>query len=914
MKPARAAIELKASICTDNPTGTDIYPFGAGKEAQHVANNGIERQGGLLPLYEQETTFATAGQNSIITAGGDTLQVDSSDNVLLNNVNIGNVGPLSVYRRGSLAGYVDAAWSADDTILAITRNGTAITLYELNPATMTATNSRTITFAGMATSFIVTVSIVRYVDMHYADNQEFIVRYYQTTADKILKESGLTITSVSIAGAGASNHTGFAHRFGANKYVYGDQGNPQGFATAWYAGDILVGGGGTNAMTNAKWCVIQRCRGTSDSMAILTFDAYKDAGNTLTCCGIVGYDGLGAYTGTITDQVGLALGAATATVQNLITGPGYAEATYTRSDTGTNIYSIVSPNPVGSSANLGNIVQTQTQTPYNGYGKLNDCRYTWSWLMSWRVVMVNGVPSFLSGAGVAVASNPEILGVPLTNNGEFDPYYVPHIVDTASYSRIIYRYAGVLYFIDVRSGAGHTIDRISDTVYQINCISPISIVDTTTKTLELGVNDYNGRIRWSSSAAITSTSKAIAVLSGRYSNSLDPGDKLITMTTPPGSSYISGIEKPAFWSGQQVYTAKLYLNDAYSISFITWNTSLIETAQANTLYITDTRQPIAMGYSYGDRTVIAGNETIFTGVGILGATLVNYGYAGYEIGNVANGSLVNFVLFEQRYVFDGYEIFSATFFGPLLTGMDRVCRARGMTFIAASPTEAYFLSSFDTSLYVFNGGRSLEKMKRLNDIRNASNVIEQITDGIYSSIDNTILLQTANTFVWIRDGVVTQTYKKASQTGITLYDTTAGIQIANNTQKWRYTFFALTGPASTVVPFTFQSAYFGVTQNLLGVVQAFIFAVQNATPASASFTVTIDGFDADGEWHEDIPFNLIPSDWSPLGLYRARVIPQHTMQIAVSVGFKTSSRLLLHSIVPEFTPDASSTPAASRSK
>src|SRR5512146_3208859 len=60
----RANINLKQSICTENPTGTDIYAFGDAA-AQHVENTGIEREGGLTTQYEQETTFTTPGASMV---------------------------------------------------------------------------------------------------------------------------------------------------------------------------------------------------------------------------------------------------------------------------------------------------------------------------------------------------------------------------------------------------------------------------------------------------------------------------------------------------------------------------------------------------------------------------------------------------------------------------------------------------------------------------------------------------------------------------------------------------------------------------------------------------------------------------------------------------------------------------------
>jgi hypothetical protein len=164
----------------------------------------------------------------------------------------------------------------------------------------------------------------------------------------------------------------------------------------------------------------------------------------------------------------------------------------------------------------------------------------------------------------------------------------------------------------------------------------------------------------------------------------------------------------------------------------------------------------------------------------------------------------------------------------------------------------------------------------------------------------------------VRDKIVSQNNKKANQTTIALYDTVNGITIANNTLKWIYSFLALS--ASTIVPLVWQSGYFGVTENKLGIFSAFVATILSPGKGATSVMFTLDGFDTDGEWHEDIPFNIKPGDWTPNGFYRPRIVPQHTVGLALAVGMKTSSYLVLNEMVAEFTPSVSATPAGSRSK
>jgi hypothetical protein len=305
-------------------------------------------------------------------------------------------------------------------------------------------------------------------------------------------------------------------------------------------------------------------------------------------------------------------------------------------------------------------------------------------------------------------------------------------------------------------------------------------------------------------------------------------------------------------------------------------------------------------------------STIFTGVGVIGSPDVDYGYVGYESGNESQGTLVSFTMFEQRYLFDGFDIFSVNFAGPIFTGTSRICPAPGLQFIAASPIMAYFFSAFDNSIYIFDGGRSLTKMHRLNDIRNSAGVLEAIQNGVYNVGDGTLLMQTAGSFIWVRDSVISQTYKKANQTGLTLYDTQQGIQIANNTLKWRYTFSDIGG--TTVVPFVFQSAYFGPGNNTMMVVNAFDVTIHSPSKAATQVTLTYSSIDADGaQTQTPVYLTINPGDWSALGIYRCRLTPQALKVVAASIGVQCATKIVLTEVAMEWTEDVPAVPANSRS-
>lgn len=1216
----RMGIKLKASICTDNPTGTDIYRPGA-EDAQHVENTGIERQGGLTPIYEQETTFPTAGLQSLITKSGDTVQVDSSHNVRINDVVIGNVGPYAVSSRGALKGYSDAAWTAGNTIIGIVKVGSTIRVDEISPSTGEVLNTRSTTFTMPAVA-VTNVILVKYMAMNFADSLTFILSnnviayalieasapnvsvvggtlftsrtsasarqwfsvcwspqlnlfcavardglvatqvmtspdgvtwtsrtsasarqwtsicwspqlglfcavavdglvatQIMTSPDGITWTSrtsasgrqwtsvcwspqlnlfcavaydgiastqvmtspngtawtsqtsssarqwatvcwstqlnlfcavaqgggvagqvmtspdGVTWTSQNsandrgwtsvcwspqlnlfcavandgvvaqqvmtspdgtawtartsssaqtwgsiawspqlglfcaiggtagtqvmtssdgitwTAGASASVQgwtsvcwspqlnlfcgvaidgavgvqvmtssqivlkTNIAWKFAANKYIVGAQG-----VGVFSIGDIVAT---MTAITDATWCVIDQFVGTAFSRAILTFNVKKNSANLLTGIGEVGYNQSGTYSATPT-YYGVALAAVTVTITNNISGPGYAEATFTRSDSGTNIYYYQAPVMQHVPGLWYDYAQSQTQTLCNGYGRLTDFNgNTKGNTCSLRVVMISGQPSLLSAGVIGQEGIYDYLGVPVTNNGEFDETFMPSVVDNGStLVSCIYRNGGVLFFFVITSGATNTIQAVSDNLYMVNCLSPANAIDIQKKSLALGANDYNGRILFRSTAAIIATVQIAGVMQGANVNSIDPGVKLITQTFSTITSPVPGIEIPSFVDRAiPDYGVNIYLstvadpaNPTYSVSYQSFNITFTKGDLSGVTHVNDTRIPFAMGYVFGAKIMQTEIETIFAGVGVTGSADINYDYLCYELGNETPGVYQSFVLYAQTFLFDGLNIWLSTFNGSLFGGKGNapIATATGMVLIAAAPTVVYFFSLFDNSIYLFDGGRTLSKMHRLNDIRNSSGALEPVLNGVYNVRDSTLLMQTASTFVWVRDNIISQTYKNAAQIAASdLFDTDDGIQIANTMQKWIYSFFALS--ASTVVPFVFKSAYFGLLNNMLMVNSMFDIAVYSPDKTQTQLTLSCDSIGEDGTATQTRYITIKPADWSSLGLFRCRIRPKTTKVIAVSFGLQCLSKIVLTEAIMEWTEDVPAVPANDRS-
>jgi hypothetical protein len=202
-----------------------------------------------------------------------------------------------------------------------------------------------------------------------------------------------------------------------------------------------------------------------------------------------------------------------------------------------------------------------------------------------------------------------------------------------------------------------------------------------------------------------------------------------------------------------------------------------------------------------------------------------------------------------------------------------------MNYVGSSPNLVYFLSTFDNSLYTFDGNRTLNKFKRLNQIA-------FIENGQYSTKDNTLALSTQNSFLWIRDGVVTQNTKKVNQDGaIYMFDTRDGLVLMNQYYYWSYTYNQLNfGGPFELVPLEWQSAHFGSDKNMKSILQEVVFTVLNTDPTKKlEFNVTIYSKDeSDNYKQQRRNIVLWPKDYNERGYVTFAVKPESYKAVASS--------------------------------
>lgn len=576
-----------------------------------------------------------------------------------------------------------------------------------------------------------------------------------------------------------------------------------------------------------------------------------------------------------------------------VIGYNYVDVLYRTTASATDIRNLYLPNPTPTPIQFWKLTQGNTDTNINGYGKLNNMLGAPTTKpFEFRSVLINGQQSALSVAMIDGLAT-DALGVLITNVGEWDDTYAPQIVNDDT---ILYRFDGRFYIVKIGTNIPAFFDKITSDLYKLNTIHPSNLYSDRDEILYASSMDYHGQEFFTATAAPGVAQLVASVLTTQYSNSIDVGDKIVLINPVAAANIdVFGARIPSNYGVALPFAVDTYINDEYSFSTLSNSIEVVLPDKVDTLYIPDDRIPVALGADYFGSTAVIGGVTI----------ILNPDYDGYIIGNDITGTFIAFVLYGQTYLFDSNFIFLAEIQANVLTNTTRIAPADGLIYIASSPTAIWFLSQFDNSLYTFEGGRNLTKAQRFT----STTAIQQ---GVWSVRDDTLLLETVDSLIWIRDGVITQNTKKSNQTDLQLFETTDGIVISNNATKWRYTYSALAG--STVVPLSLKTAYFGINSNMRAIAKSLIVTVYSPTRAALTITLTHDGYDQDRQYVQSEVFTIKPTDYTQNGYCRLRLQPKDQRTIGSSLQYDCDGYALIQEMVMIFEPEQSAIIAGNRSK
>ena len=945
----RQELNVKASINTDS-IQEDTRAFNDGA-APLLQQTGIERNGGVTNLYETEIAMPANSVN-YVAPNGQLISRLAAGDVLVDNLAIGLVSPYGVQIRDVVPNVDDViASTIAKTYITCTIQGNAITVSEywtknnlivtqniptdplfpslglkpdvaLLPSGVASLpiHRRVITFPGLSTTLYTSLSFVRSSSVNwYNTNFKFALR--QGDSVKILQEQFpatiLTIPDL-LAGYNELNYL-MAYQFENSAYFINLAGNSN--------NQSFICDSGFTAITQTLYCkyaVPQVSLGKS--RMLISCDPILHTTGVYSL-GYVGYYDFVNFIATV-QWVGTTNGSVAGYAQPLVYNTGYGYSEYTQEGPAGNYYNFNSPAYDYNSSIQYNFRETQnTNTLYNYYGKFTNI-YTLapSVPFEFRVCWVNGVQSYLS---VALYDNfpSDHLGVMLTELGSFDDTYTPLI---AYDNTIIYKYGNNYYIIVVDVYTESTIpqiQQISSSAFKINTISPTNIVDLPSKTLLIGSCDYNGRMGFNSTGALSVVkTRLVSSYSGKYSNGIDGGEKLVDITSPT----LLNMEVIGYRvDGLQSFQIDTYIapttnpsgTPIYSFSTTATGAELTDPQKTDTLYIQNVVIPLALGDTYNLNVASTFDSTVFyntTNPVSVGSAVVagtSIGYDGYTLGNDIPGIYAAFRLQGQQYLQDDVAIYKVDLFNNNYQGKTTFCPSNGAKYIASSPTTIYFLSTFDNSLYTFTGGSVLDKAKRMNSLEN-------ILNGIWSIRENSLLLNTANTFVWVRDGVISLNNKKSNQLGtIFLYETAKGLIITNNSYSWQYSYTDPTivpVPANTaynLVPMHLQTAFFGLENNLRCIIPEWVVTIYNPDRTKASLIFNNYVQDSDGGTKTDQRYiNINPQDYTEGGYSRQSFKPKFPAAIRSSFSIDTAEKIQIQSIVVSYQAADEAVVGARRSR
>lgn len=172
----------------------------------------------------------------------------------------------------------------------------------------------------------------------------------------------------------------------------------------------------------------------------------------------------------------------------------------------------------------------------------------------------------------------------------------------------------------------------------------------------------------------------------------------------------------------------------YQFSWYSSGNSIIESYKGIPYpQITDgtLQYPIPITALFGVSTTISNSADLGSGLYTYLFTYENMPYEIYYSGNVSFQPGVYFSIYGQMYMFDGLNIFLINISNNVIISLQQVVYIMGFRFLGSSPFEAFFVSDFDNSIYVYTGSRDLIKALEFS---NQGKIIKSVYDPYSSSL------------------------------------------------------------------------------------------------------------------------------------------------------------------------------------
>lgn len=871
-------------------------------ESPHLVNTGIERDGGLTNLYKASESNSLYDEIFYCKSGGKIgLRYDSVNDfyrVYSNGKEVCQVPPWGVKTKAAVRAQAeDVVATTDGKILTVrTANGKAV-IEEYDPA---------VSWIPLRT---------KEITMDATILQTFFVRRVDQTFDTTDAVVGIFAFSSSSNRTKLFNTTGLLYTWA--------KGATLSQVFAWWAdyGYILSFKQKTQYET-----VLLKSDGTLGTAESLVGD----------CVARVNWGtGVVTFRGFVGDDPAALVGAGLFPIVGYVFTPPAApgggwSATAVSSSTATGY--------VSSQACMGGVIRSHTNA---GAQKLIEW-YDGVALQTWTSGQ-NTTPEFFglidgysgdkvyvkmhtilnTGAYLSASWDEFSIGKPITEIGEINPDYSPQIMKNSDgdYVVIFKRSDETFGYIILSKTLDSRIQAISNSVASINTIYAGNIVDTEINAAAFGSNAFNGFAIpitvYPTGGAVTFTYAARH--SNKYGNSVDTGEKTLTNCAAGTANGLSEslVENIMFGGVKDVID--IYLDTDYIESIGSNNATYIRPNLVDTIYVEDNRIPAPLGSEVSD--------LLFSLVDKIAVRERNYD--GYQLANEITGMYEAFELYGSIYLFDGVDISQLTLASGVVSSVDFVAHAIGLRYLTSAPTLAYFLSDFDNSLFSFDGGRAVQKMGRFN--RKAA-----IAEAAYNVKENTLVLVTADSLIWIRDGIVTEN-DLPFVGDFTVFITENGTFFLQDGAVVQYLYEqidvldetidggtfdsgvftdTIDGGAfsdtdfnevidggtfdqeGAVCPFSWESAFIGQADNNLQVISRYAIRFFSPSGDEAEVTVTYTAFNQETRWTETKTFTIgdATNPWDSEGNAYISFRPTKGRALAQSIGVSFAEKLVLFEV------------------
>lgn len=492
------------------------------------------------------------------------------------------------------------------------------------------------------------------------------------------------------------------------------------------------------------------------------------------------------------------------------------------------------------------------------------------------VYSINGIASYIGSlsqtSGLISGYGPLYSEV-----GSLDATYFPH----SRQQNIAYRSPSGNFFIlsGALTGIPTRLQLIDDEVVLINTEDSRNIIDAERMLLTTGPNAYNGAMVVAAPSASPGVPMLIsAQYKNKYGGGVDTGEKTITGVGTLAATWLYPYARALYPQADiriDVYKDSIYYGSALTGGYLglAYNISR-STDKIDSVYVQDLiiPAPSASLISEGGFEII--NKTFFR----------EKSYSGYLIGNEIKYPAIAFSLFGTRYVFDGEDIFIASFSaGGLLQSIDRVAIASGLTLLCATPIEAWFLSAWDNSLWTFNGGKNVEKVIRCN-------AKDTILGGAYCGAANEILFyEGSGKSLYLRDGVMTESTLPVTAAGaLSLQPDTFGTWIVPQGGAGDICQLVHNSTGATILPLDFQTAYQGPGLARKATIEEYVLTLYDPAKTAGVVTLEFNGFDEAGAHTVETHNITVTALYDAGGYLRLSCVPVRGQVIGGSIRVSTS--------------------------